>query len=113
MWRGSSYKVPSRVAQSLRISNSAARNIENGFSLDKEIFTEVLNKFLKIRISDFDKLSPDLLYETNFKKQTPKVHDYDDLERKIYKEFEDLNRKTYKIITKEGGLLAEVYEVLP
>jgi hypothetical protein len=76
--------------------------IENGFSLDKNIFIDVLNKFLKIRISSFNNLSPSSLYDSNFKKQTPKVHDYDDLERKIYKEFEDLNKKTYRIITKEG-----------
>ena len=59
--------------------------IQNGFQLNKDIFLEVINKYLKTdnRIDRFKNFSPEALFESNFKKQTPKVHDYDDFEKKV------------------------------
>lgn len=76
--------------------------IENDFILNKEKFIDVVNRFLKKKISDFDSITPELLYENNFMKQKPKVHNYDDFENRIYHEFEVLNNKKYKIITKDN-----------
>lgn len=76
--------------------------IENDFVLNTEKFVEVVNHYLKTRIPDFKSITPELLFETNYKKQQPKVHDYDDFENKIYTSFEELNKKKYKIITNDG-----------
>lgn len=78
--------------------------IENNFELNKEKFMEVINHFLKTdsKIDNFKSITPQSLFEKNFKKQTPKVKDYDDFESKIYNGFESLNNKSYKIITKDG-----------
>ncbi len=76
--------------------------IENDFILNKEKFIEVVNHFLKTKISSLNNLNPELLFESNFKKQKPKVQDYDDFETKIYNGFESLNKKKYKIITNDG-----------
>lgn len=78
--------------------------IENGFQLNKDIFLEVINKYLKIdfKIEKFEDISPEDLFESNFKKVSPKVSDYDDFEKKIYKDFESYNKKEYKIITNDG-----------
>lgn len=77
--------------------------IENNFTLNKTMFVEVINKFLKTnnKIIDFNNLRPENLFEVNFKKQLPNVKDYDDFEIRINKEFESLNKKTYKIITSD------------
>lgn len=78
--------------------------IENDFILNKEKFLEVINHYLKTgyKIFDFKSITPESLFEDNFKKQSPKVQDYDDFENKIYNDFEALNRKKYKIITNDG-----------
>ncbi|UKB82191.1 ATPase [Chryseobacterium sp. MEBOG06] len=76
--------------------------IENDFKLDKEKFIEIVNYYLKIKIDRFENITPNLLFETNHKGKNPKVHGYDDFEKKIYTDFENLNRKNYKIITQEG-----------
>ncbi len=76
--------------------------IENDFELNPLKFVEVVNHFLKTKIVDFNSITPELLFESNFKKQKPKVHDYDDFESKIYNGFEQLNKKKYKIVTKNG-----------
>ncbi|MCP3945177.1 MAG: hypothetical protein GY710_27365 [Desulfobacteraceae bacterium] len=78
--------------------------IENQFKLNKEKFLEVINHFLKTnsKILKFGNLKPENLFEENFKKQSPKVHDYDDFENKINSKFEELNKKSYKIITTDG-----------
>lgn len=76
--------------------------IENDFVLNKEKFIEVVNHFIKTPITDFRLISPELFFESNFKKQKPKVANYDDFENKIYSKFEELNRKKYKIITNDG-----------
>jgi ATPase subunit of ABC transporter with duplicated ATPase domains len=78
--------------------------IENGFQLNKDIFLEVVNKYLKTdnKIDKFKNITPESLFESNYKKQTPKVQDYDDFEKKIYKDFESYNKKQYKIITNDN-----------
>ncbi|MCK0192755.1 ATPase [Arenibacter sp. F20364] len=76
--------------------------IENDFILSTDKFIEVVNHFLKNKITSFENITPELLYESNFKKQKPKVHDYDDFENRIYNSFEELNKKKYKIITNDG-----------
>lgn len=78
--------------------------IKNDFTLNKEEFLRVINHLLKpaYTINDFDRLEPENLFEDRFKKQSPKVQDYEDFELKIYAEFEKLNRKSYQIIANDG-----------
>jgi hypothetical protein len=78
--------------------------IENKFTLCKEKFVEIVNKFLKknSQIESFESICPQNFFESNFRKQNPKVKDYDDFKRKVYQEFEKLNCKNYRIITSEG-----------
>lgn len=76
--------------------------IENDFVLNKDKFLEAVNHYLKQPILDFRQVKPEMFFESNFKKKSPKVNDYDDFETKIYNSFESLNKKKYKIITKEG-----------
>jgi len=78
--------------------------IQNHFSLTKEKFFEVINSHLKTdkKVICFNQLTPENLFLENFKKQSPKVHSYDDFEIKVNKKFEDLNKKKYKIETAEG-----------
>jgi hypothetical protein len=77
--------------------------IENNFILNKDKFIEILNHYLKNKINRFDEITPNHFFDTsNFKKQSPKVRDYDDFEHKIYNDFESLNKKKYKIITNDG-----------
>lgn len=76
--------------------------IENDFVLNKEKFLETVNHYLKESISDFNNVTPNLFFNENFKKKSPKVQDYDDFEQKIFNSFEALNKKKYKIITDDG-----------
>ncbi|MCD4663761.1 MAG: ATPase [Bacteroidales bacterium] len=78
--------------------------IQNDFKLNKDKFLEVINHYLKThkKIPDFNSLTPEHLFEDNFKKQSPKVKDYDDFELKVNKNFESLNKKKYKIETADG-----------
>lgn len=76
--------------------------IENDFILNADKFIEVVNHFIKSPITDLHTISPELFFESNFKKQKPKVANYDDFENKIYSKFEELNKKKYKIITNDG-----------
>jgi len=78
--------------------------IENGFQLNKDIFLEVINKYLKTdnKIDKYKNITPETLFESNFKKQVPKVQDYDDFEKRVYKDFESYNKKEYKIVTNDG-----------
>nr|WP_294782248.1 ATPase [uncultured Flavobacterium sp.] len=77
-------------------------HIENDFKLNKDKFIEIVNHYLKVKIDKFENITPNILFEENHKKQTPKVYGYEDFEKKIYTDFENINRKKYKIITKEG-----------
>jgi len=76
--------------------------IENDFVLNKDKFLDAVNHYLKQPIDVFKNIKPDMFFESNFKRKSPKVADYDDFETKIYNDFELLNKKKYKIITKEG-----------
>ncbi len=86
------------------ISMGHKLSIENGFKLNKEIFLEVINNYLRTgcKIDKFRDITAESLFEINFKKQSPKINDYDDFEKKVYKDFESLNRKKYKITTNDG-----------
>lgn len=86
------------------ISSGHKLYIENNFALNKTRFTEIINYFLKsgCQISNFDTIKPEDLFQDNFKKQSPKVNDYDDFENKIYTKFVSLNKRIYKIITNDG-----------
>lgn len=75
--------------------------IENDFVLNKEKFLEVVNNYLKKPIPDFNSITPDIFFKSNFK-QRPLVRNYDDFELKVYSSFESLNKKKYKIITDDG-----------
>lgn len=79
-------------------------SIENGFTLNKEKFLDVINHYLKTdcKILDFNSISPEHLFQSNFKKQNPKVHSYDDFESKVNASFEEQNKKNYKIETNDG-----------
>jgi hypothetical protein len=72
--------------------------IENDFVLNKDKFLETVNHYLKDKMLNFSNIKPELFFESNFKKQSPKVHNYDDFEKKIFNSFEELNKKKYKII---------------
>lgn len=75
--------------------------IENDFLLNKEKFIETVNHYLKDGIGRFEDIRPQLFFESNFKKRSPKVLDYQKFEQKIYGDFEALNKKRYKIVTKD------------
>jgi len=76
--------------------------IENDFVLNKNKFIEVVNHYLKIPVQDFQSITPEIFFDSNFKKKSPKVQGYDDFENKIYSDFETINKKKYKITTKDG-----------
>ncbi len=67
----------------------------NDFILNKDKFVEIVNHYLKTKIDNFREISPEILFDSNLKKQNPKVHNYDDFESKIYADFEKLNKKKY------------------
>jgi hypothetical protein len=75
--------------------------IENDFVLNKDKFLEVINNYLRSTIPDFDNITPDIFFKSNFKHR-PLVRNYDDFELKVYNSFESLNKKKYKIITNDG-----------
>ncbi len=78
--------------------------IENDFELNKVKLLEVINKLLKTgnKIDSFDKITPEALFKSNYKGQSPRVRGYDDFEIRVYKDFETLNKRNYKIITSNG-----------
>lgn len=84
--------------------------IQNSFSLSKEKVLEVINKYLKIenKISSFDKIVPQMLFEDKHAKKNPKVRDYKDFAAKIYSDFEKLNARKYKIIANDGRNFEEL-----
>ena len=86
------------------ISRGHKLYIQNNFTLDKDKFLEVINHYLKTgkKISSFENITPEKLFESNFQKKSPKVYDYDDFEKKVYGDFQNLNKKTYKIKTKDN-----------
>lgn len=76
--------------------------ISNNFVMDKERLVEVFNSLLKNNISSFQELAPSKLFESNHRKKSPKVQDYDDFIERVYTKFVESNRMVYKITTKEG-----------
>ena len=78
--------------------------INNSFKLTKDKFLEVVNRYLKREhtIGTFEEISPQSLFQDKFKKQSPKVRDYDDFMGRVYGDFEKLNQRKYEIITSEG-----------
>lgn len=78
--------------------------IDNEFELTKSKFLEVVNSLLKseYRIVTFDDIKPEALFESKFRKKSPKVSDYDDFENYVNARFADMNKKNYRITTKEG-----------
>lgn len=78
--------------------------IENNFTLNKDTFVSIINDFLKTgeRISGFEKIRPENLFEEKWKKKDPVVRSYDDLGNKIYSKLEGLNKRKYKITTSEN-----------
>jgi hypothetical protein len=76
--------------------------IENDFVLNRDKFIEVVNHFIKQPITDFRSIQPNLFFQSNYKKRSPIVRDYDDFENKIYGKFEEQNKKKYKILTSDG-----------
>lgn len=79
--------------------------ISNQFMMNKAAVLEVFNKLLKTdkKIIAFDSIRPNNLYDTNFSKKSPKVHDYDDFSKRVCEEFTQRNKTIYKITTKDGS----------
>jgi hypothetical protein len=78
--------------------------IDNEFELTKERFVEVVNELLKPehKIMGFGDIKPEALFETRFRKKSPKVAGYDDFEKHVKAKFDGINRKKYRITTREG-----------
>jgi predicted ATP-dependent endonuclease of OLD family len=79
--------------------------IENNIQVTKETLLEIMNKFLRTESKieeDLNDIEPYALFEYNYKKQTPKVRDYDDFALRVYREFESSNKSRYRILTKDG-----------
>jgi hypothetical protein len=78
--------------------------IENKIEVTKETLLEAINKYLKTasKIDTFDNIEPNYLFERNFKKQNPKVRDYNDFAQRVYRDFESTNKSKYRILTKDG-----------
>jgi hypothetical protein len=79
-------------------------SIENSFKLTPEIITESINFLLKTdrKIDEFNSITPEMLFQCNFKGQSPKVKDYDDFISRLYNRISELNKRKYKIVTAEG-----------
>ena len=78
-------------------------SIEYTFKLNRSIFLETINQFLKRehKIDTLDELKPCELYLENYKDR-PKVDSYEDFKSKIYIQFVNMNKRKYKIVTKDG-----------
>lgn len=79
-------------------------SIQNSFKLIPEIITDSINFLLKTdrKIDGFNSITPEMLFQSNFKGQIPKVKDYDDFINKLYDRISALNKKKYKIVTAKG-----------
>jgi len=78
--------------------------IENKFELHRNMFLQVVNDMLRTgsTIEKFEDITPESLFESNFKKKSPRITGYEDFEGRIKAKFSDMNSKTYKIITQDG-----------
>lgn len=80
-------------------------SIENTFKLDKGIFLDCINNFIKkdCKVDNFECLEPESLFKNKYTKKNPKIATYDEFESKVNAKFEQLNKKTYRIVTAEGA----------
>lgn len=79
-------------------------SIENSFELTPEIICDSINSLLKSdkKVIDFNSITPEMLFQCNFKGQSPKVRDYDDFINRMYNKISELNKRKYKIVTADG-----------
>lgn len=79
-------------------------SIENSFELTPNIICDSINSLLKSdnKICDFQSIKPEMLFQCNFRRQSPKVKDYDDFINKLYDKISGLNKRKYKILTADG-----------
>ena len=78
--------------------------IDNEFELTKDKFLEVVNGMLKpeCKITRFEDIMPEALFEARFRKRGPKVEDYDDFKNRVNTIFRSMDKKKYRITTREG-----------
>ncbi len=78
--------------------------IDNAFELTKESILEVINSMRKQphQLHSFEAITPEALFQKNFKLRDPKIRNYDELKNYIKDSFTRMNRKTYRIQTSEG-----------
>jgi hypothetical protein len=78
--------------------------VDNAFELTKEKFLEVVNSMLKteFKITNFEDIKPEALFQTKFSQRDPKVANYDDFEQRVKSKFEGMNKRKFRITTKEG-----------
>lgn len=76
-------------------------SVENSFELTPNIICDSINSLLKSdkKICDFKRIKPEMLFQCNFRGQSPKVKDYDDFINKLYDRISGLNKRKYKILT--------------
>ncbi len=101
-----SLKIETKKVQSMGHTLS----IVNQFELNGAMFLEVVNEMLRrqSQIANFEDISPEALFESNFKKRAPKVAGYDDFERRIVTRFSEMDSKSYTIITRDGRNFSEL-----
>lgn len=79
-------------------------SIENSFKLTPRIITDSINMLLKSdkKITEINEITPETLFQRNFRGQNPKVKGYDDFTNRLYQKIEELNKKKYRIETAKG-----------
>lgn len=103
-----SLKAISKVAIKIRSKEIKSMGhrlfIDNEFELTKGKFLEVVNELVKPEhaIKSFEDICPEALFESHFRKRSPKVADYRDFENKVNARFAEMNKKKYRITTREG-----------
>lgn len=79
-------------------------SIENSFELTPQIISDSINSLLKSdkKVCDFKSITPEMLFQCNYRGQSPKVKDYDDFINRLYNKISELNKRKYKIVTANG-----------
>lgn len=79
-------------------------SIENSFELTPQIICDSINSLLKSdkKVCDFKSITPEMLFQCNYRGQSPKVKDYDDFINRLYNKISELNKRKYKIVTANG-----------
>ena len=75
--------------------------IENKFTLSRDHFLDVLNRYLKVKVLSFDKIEPKTFFKNNYDGRL-RIRDYSEIKNKIYNDFSKLNKQKYKIITADN-----------